>query len=86
MSPSPCPPARVAAARPGGSRGLRHDVHHQPIQEILWFERDVDGKPVQVVAEYHQEWINGYVATALKNKTGRVQAGPFRFRVKRTRP
>jgi hypothetical protein len=57
-----------------------------PYKEILWFERDVDGKPVQVVAEYHQEWINGYVATALKNKMGRVQAGPFRFRVKRTRP
>ena len=57
-----------------------------PYKEILWFTRHVDGKPVQVVAEYHQEWINGYVATALKNKTGRVQTGPFRFRVKRTRP
>ena len=57
-----------------------------PYKEILWFTRQVDGQPVQVVAEYHQQWINGYVAAALENKSGRVQAGPFRFRVKRTRP
>jgi hypothetical protein len=41
-----------------------------PYKEILWFTRYVDSKPVQVIAEYHLEWVNGYVATALKNKTG----------------
>jgi hypothetical protein len=54
-----------------------------PYREILWFERHVDGKPVQVVAEYHQQWINGYVQAALDSKSGKTQAGPFRLRVKK---
>jgi hypothetical protein len=54
-----------------------------PYKEILWFERSVDGKPVTVVAEYHQEWIKGYVQAALDSKSSKTQAGPFRLRVKK---
>jgi hypothetical protein len=56
-----------------------------PYKEILWFERSVDGKPVTVVAEYHQEWIKGYVQAALDSKSGKTRTGPFRFRVKKAR-
>ncbi|MGI9146027.1 MAG: hypothetical protein ACR2IK_05680 [Chloroflexota bacterium] len=53
-----------------------------PYKEILSFALTyADGKPVQVVAEYHEQHVDAYAAAALINKTGRVLAGPFRFRV-----
>ena len=50
-------------------------------KEILWFARHVDGKPVQIVAEYHQHDIIGYGCA--RQQTGRVQAGRFQLRVKK---